>query len=84
MHVHFLHEAQNREPLLCGALMPFNQSKHHTGKCSMVFDKWMAGKCNKCGYHKKWRMRCAFPICNKTITGGHVCGIDPMTTMYGR
>jgi hypothetical protein len=63
--------------------MRSSQSKHHTGRCDFVFDKWTKGKCSKCGFHKEWKVRCAFPVCNKTFKMGHICGKDPMTSIYG-
>lgn len=45
----------------------------HPGKCEFVFDKYVGGKCAKCGFHKKGQYKCIYNGCTKKKTVKHFC-----------
>lgn len=48
-------------------------SKNHSGKCEFAFEKYIGGKCRKCGFHKKAQHKCMFIFCTKRKTVNHFC-----------
>jgi len=58
------------------------RSKWHDGDCSLAFDANIGGKCKVCGEYKKFRVRCAFPVCNNKVVMGHICGRKNLDIIY--